>query len=132
MSSKGSAEADCCKMACSEKAVCVQADVLGREVMAQMKAAAGDEAYLQALVQAKQHATALRRLRRKQQASEVSGGCQLCHPHCTASLSTAKIWALLLVYIPSRLSLYEACHSAQSPHKLSKWVCMSSQIKSGF
>ena len=39
--------------------------------MAQLKAAAGDEAYLQALVQAKQHATALRRLRRKQQASEV-------------------------------------------------------------
>ena len=48
-----------------------QADVLGREVMAQLKAAAGDEAFLQALVQAKQHATAVRRLRRKQQASEV-------------------------------------------------------------
>ena len=41
--------------------------------MAQLKAAAGDEAYLRALVQAKQHATALRRLRRKQQASEVKG-----------------------------------------------------------
>ncbi len=51
---------------------CLQADGLGREVMAQLKAAAGDEAYLQALVQAKQHATALRRLRRKQQASEVN------------------------------------------------------------
>ena len=50
----------------------VQADALGREIMAQLKAAAGDEAYLQALVQAKQHATAMRRLRRKQQASEVS------------------------------------------------------------
>ena len=50
----------------------VQADVLGREIMTQLKAAAGDEAYLQALVQAKQHATAMRRLRRKQQASEVS------------------------------------------------------------
>ena len=45
--------------------------MLGREVMAQLKAAAGDEAFLQALVQAKQHATAMRRLRRKQQASEV-------------------------------------------------------------
>lgn len=41
--------------------------------MAQLKAAAGDEEFLQALVQAKQHATAMRRLRRKQQASEV--GC---------------------------------------------------------
>ena len=50
----------------------MQADALGREIMAQLKAAAGDEAYLQALVQAKQHATAMRRLRRKQQASEVS------------------------------------------------------------
>jgi len=53
----------------------VQVDVLGREVMAQLKAAAGDEAFLQGLVQAKQHATAMRRLRRKQQASEV--GCHL-------------------------------------------------------
>ena len=54
--------------------------------MAQLKAAAGDEAYLQALVQAKQHATALRRLRRKQQASEVKK--TLLNP-ITASLSTA-------------------------------------------
>ena len=54
-----------------------QADVLGREVMAQLKAAAGDEAFLQALVQAKQHATAVRRLRRKQQASEVRSACNL-------------------------------------------------------
>lgn len=51
--------------------------MLGREVMAQLKAAAGDEAFLRALVQAKQHATAVRRLRRKQQASEVRSACNL-------------------------------------------------------
>ena len=49
----------------------MQADALGWEIMAQLKAAAGEEEYLQALVQAKQHATAMRRLRRKQQAGEV-------------------------------------------------------------
>lgn len=54
--------------------------------MAQLKVAAGDEAYLQALVQAKQHATALRRLRRKQQASEVnmiSSSCSLIASHAS-------------------------------------------------
>ena len=72
---------------------CAQADVLGREVMAQLKAAAGDEAYLQALVQAKQHATALRRLRRKQQASEVCEFSSVIHAALQAQLQLIiRIW----------------------------------------
>ena len=67
----------CCSWDASQCPLLCRRMSLGREVMAQLKAAAGDEAYLQALVQAKQHATALRRLRRKQQASEVSSTCSV-------------------------------------------------------